>query len=555
MKKFFEIINLIKRNNIIRGTIRSLGYKNRKALNWEEQLSNLKNAIKPNINKKILIAPVVNADQLVISLHSIVGESLKLKGAQVDYLLCDKILPACTNAINFKINYNKFIKEGPATMCNSCYDCGHSLFSDLDKNYLKLSNYISKHEIEKIIKKTTNLSENEIRNFKIDNINIGEHTLAGTLRFFGVGDLSIFENSIGVLRRYFASAMITKLAFERVLNQNKYDCVIVDHGLYVPQGILADVSNKFKIPTKVLWQGYKKNTLLLSDKITYHKSLINEDKRNWIEYDFNENKKKIIKNYLIERNYGKSDWFVFNKNPDNNINKFKEKYEIKKENIVSIMTNVIWDAQLKFDQNIFTSQMDWIIKTIEYLKNKKNIKAFIRVHPAEIRGDVPSNQKIKYEILKKFKILPKNIIIIEPDDNFSSYKLAEISNVIIVYATKLSFELPCFGSNVIVCGEAFGKNKGFTHDPQNQNEYFNLLNQIPFQDKIDDYKINLALKYAYHFFFRRSMEISSLMPDENNYPPFKLRTEFTNNVINKKDKAIETICNSILHNKTAILDD
>ena len=43
----------------------------------------------------------------------------------------------------------------------------------------------------------------------------------------------------------------------------------------------------------------------------------------------------------------------------------------------------------------------------------------------------------------------------------------------------LVFEsLPCFGQNVIVCGEAFAKNKGFTLDPNSQEQYFQILDEI-----------------------------------------------------------------------------
>ena len=66
------------------------------------------------------------------------------------------------------------------------------------------------------------------------------------------------------------------------------------------------------------------------------------------------------------------------------------------------MTNVIWDAQLKFEQNIFKNQMEWINTSINFFKDKKNIDLLIRVHPAQIRGDVPSDQKIEDEVNLNF---------------------------------------------------------------------------------------------------------------------------------------------------------
>ena len=552
---FKTIFYKLKTNFILRSILRKTIYKYPHIIHWKNYKINTNNIRNNNSSKKkILIAPLVNADQTLICLHSLLGVSLSLKNCNVDYLICDTILPACTNAINFVIDEDEFVKYGPKKVCNSCYDCNHTLFTQIDKNYLKLSNFLDDEHFKYAEKLSVSLSKEEIINFNQDNVNIGEHCLAGTLRFYGIGDIDKKKNSTKVLRKYFCSALLVKKSIEKILDQNKYDAVVVDHGLYIPQGIITEVSNNRKIPTKVMWQGYKENSLLISDKITYHKSLINENKENWSKYDFNNNKKEKIMNYLKERNTGLTDWFSFNKNPDMDWENFKIENKINKKVIITLMTNVIWDAQLKFEQNIFKNQMEWINSSINFFKNKKNINLIIRVHPAEIRGDVPSDQKIEDEIKKTFSILPDNIKLIKPDNKFSSYKLGIESNAILVYATKLSFELPCYGKNVIVCGEAFGKNKGFTIDPKSEDEYINILNQLPFENDLDFHKIELAQRYAYHFFFRRSMHLNSLEKVENQYPPFKLREDFVEHLKNRKDPGLEIACESIINNKSAILD-
>ena len=513
---------------------------------------------KPNsenkINKNILIAPAVFSDPLLSNLHSLLGAALELRGTNVDYLICDKVLPACTNSIFSKINEELFIKEGPKKLCSSCLDNNESLFEQLSDNLIKLGKYLNDEDYNMVEDILINKTDDQLINFKDKGINIGEHCLAGTLRYYGIGNLSLRENGSKVLRSYFRSALLTKLSFEKILYQKKYDAVVVDHGLYVPQGILSEVAKQQKITTKIIWPGYKENSLLISDDITYHKSLITEDEKNWKFYNFNNEKKINIMNYLKARNFGINDWFSFNMKPNLDRKEFLKKYNIKNNILVSLMTNVIWDAQLKFEQNIFQSQIEWIETTINYFKDKKNVDLLIRVHPAEIRGDVPSGQKIKDEIYKIFQVLPENIKIIDANDKFSSYELSEMSNAVLVYATKLSFELPCFGQNVIVCGEAFAKNKGFTLDPHSKEQYLQYLDKIPFAGRLPKEKVNLAQKYAYHFFFRRCMEIKSIEKEENKYPPIKIREKFTENFLNGKDPGLSEACNSIIFDRTAILE-
>ena len=536
-----DIFNKLRINKSLRNLILSLGYKFPNLINWKKQIKNNKDRyyqlLKNKTGKRILIAPVVTSDQILVSLHSLIGFSLTLKGANVNYLTCNKSIMACTNSYNFAISNEKFLKEGPSQFCNSCYDCSYTLFKPLNDNFFQLNKYIDNTKLDQLRTLSNQIEIKEIKNFKEDDINIGEHTIAGTLRYFASGKIN-YDNDeqCAVLRQYFFSALVVKDGMNRLLNKHKFDTVIIDHGMYVPQGIVAEVARKKGCEVKVIWVGYRRNTLMIVDNITYHKSLLTEERSNWININLDEEKKQKIIKYLNDRDSGKQDWEKFNKDPIQEINLLKKEKNIDERPIVSLMTNVIWDAQLKFDQNIFTNQLDWIFKTVEYFKKKNDLQLIIRVHPAEVRPDMPASQKIIDELNKEFTTLPENIKIIDGHEKYSSYSLSKISKVVLVYATKLSFELPCFGQNVVVCGEAFAKNKGFTIDPKTIQEYFDILDKVPKMKNLSDEKKELAIKYAYHFFFRKSMEIESLITNTKSYPPFKLKENFFE-IIEKKKRS------------------
>ncbi len=550
------MLNSLFHNKILRGVWRKIFSYYPNTINWGGHLKIINNKLNEvkDINKNILIAPVVNSDQILTSLHSLLGMALKLKGAKVDCLVCDMVLPACTNSINAKVDEIDFHDNGPKLFCNSCYDCNHASLKNVDKNYLKLGKYLNNDDYKIAKKLTDDLDYKKIIDFKKNEVNIGEHVFAGTLRFYGKGELEFNENEIKTLKKYFLSALLTQKAIEKILDNKKYDCVVVDHGLYVPQGIISEVARLRKISTKVIWQGHKENSLLISDKITFHKSLISETEESWRNFNFDIEKEKKIMSYIEERSKGQSDWVSFNENPSFDLNNFKKKYGIKNK-IISLMPSVAWDARIKFEHNIFKNQFEWIFFTIDKLKNNKNLDIIIRVHPAEIRSDVPSAQRVRDEILKKYGLLPKNIKIIDADDNFSSYKLAEFSEIVIVYSSKVSFEVPAYlGKNTIVCGEAFSKNKGFTLDPRSKDEYLSLLDSIEKLGKLSPEKIKLARKYAYHFFFRRCMKLNSLDKVENKYPPFELKKNFVENFLKGNDEGLNIACDAIINDKPAILD-
>ena len=63
-------------------------------------------------------------------------------------------------------------------------------------------------------------------------------------------------------------------------------------------------------------------------------------------------------------------------------------------------------------------------ETINFLKDK-DVTVLLRIHPAELSGSLPSNQKIYNEIVNRFNNLPANIKIIQPDDTLNSYSIID----------------------------------------------------------------------------------------------------------------------------------
>ena len=142
----------------------------------------------------------------------------------------------------------------------------------------------------------------------------------------------------------------------------------------------------------------------------------------------------------------------------------------------------------------------------------------IRIHPAEADKQKPSKQRLMDCINEKYKSIPENIFIVKPEDNLSTYAIIDKSNALIVYASKIATESAANGTPTIVCGESFIKNKSITFDPFNKKQYLELLDKLPFDKNVlDKDKILLAKKYAYHFWFRRTIFINSLLLKKINH--------------------------------------
>ncbi|MEJ2529521.1 MAG: hypothetical protein P8Z39_05440, partial [Gammaproteobacteria bacterium] len=217
------------------------------------------------------------------------------------------------------------------------------------------------------------------------------------------------------------------------------------------------------------------------------------------------------------------DWVSFHRDPEFDIEAIRRETGIDfSRPTVGLLTNVVWDAQLHYKANAFPSMLDWLIKTIKYFAKRPDLQLLVRVHPAELTGTLPTRQPAVDEIRCAFPLLPPNIFIIPPESRISTYVAMSQCNAVLIYGTKTGVELTASGIPVIVAGEAWIRGKGVTFDAVSEVDYFRLLDSLPLSSRLDELTHERALKYAYHFFFRRMIPLECI-EERDGWPPFGAR--------------------------------
>lgn len=130
--------------------------------NWSKILKRKEEyKIEKSKKKKILIATSSGGHKVATSLESLIGVSLNLKGSDVEFLLCDKILNGCIMTTDSNTEENDLI-EKKINICDACFNVGNKTFKKTGLKTHYLSNYITKKEINDV--------NNEISSIKIDKI-------------------------------------------------------------------------------------------------------------------------------------------------------------------------------------------------------------------------------------------------------------------------------------------------------------------------------------------------------------------------------------------------
>ncbi len=491
-------------------------------------------------------------------LEAALAAALTLRGVSVDFLLCDEALPACMACeIGFLGNEKRIDDQQLSRLfCKTCFKPAASAYKTLGLRVRRLREGLTGEDIDQCNRAAAAIPMEDIRSCSTDGIRVGEQAYAGALRFFARGNLESSPASEAVLRQYLTASLITARAFTRLLESQRYECAVFNHGIYVPQGIIGEICRKHGVRV-VNWNAaYRKKCFIFSHHDTYHHTMISEPIEKWENMAWNEHREQSLIEYLNSRRSGANDWIWFHEKPLPRIDPSLVLLGVDPSRpCIGLLTSVMWDAVLHYASNAFSNMLDWIFATIDYFKTRTHLQLIIRIHPAEIQGGLPSRQKVSEEICKRYpEGVPGNVFVIPPESNLSTYSLMEHCNAAVIYNTKTGIELAAMGIPVIVAGEAWIRNKGLSMDVSSLEEYIRILDRLPLSRRMCESAGRRAKKYAYHFFFRRMIPLDFFEPTGGN-PPFRIKLNSMDELKPGASRGLDLICDGILKGSDFIYDD
>jgi hypothetical protein len=505
---------------------------------------------------RVLMATAIGSYAHAVTLESALAVALTFRGAEVHALLCDGTMSACAECeASLYPDIAKFAQHGPTRdLCRDCLWPAEKVYGRLGIKVHRYGDWLTPEDRAEASRIAATTAVDRIESFTLDGLAIGEHAHAGALRFFASGTLDDEPEGERVLRRYLQSALLTAFATRSLLRAIQFTSAVVTHGIYVPWGIIGAVARQEKVRVATWNVAYRKRRFIFSHDDTYHHTLLTEPREHWENVELSPPRERELMQYLSSRREGLFDWIVFHRPKRRDAGDIAKQIGLDPgKAVVGLLTNVSWDAQLHYPANAFPNMVDWLVRTCEYFARRPELQLLVRVHPAEISGFPPSRQPILAELRKRIPELPSNVIVVPPESDISTYTLMSLCNAAIIYGTKTGVELTSVGIPVIVAGEAWIRNKGITFDASSPEEYFRILDRLPFAARLDAGQMTRARRYAYHFFFNRMIPLPFIEPKAG-FPVYRLKLDRFQQLL-PGDPGLDTICDGILQRRPFVLMD
>jgi len=455
--------------------------------------------------KRIIIYSLVHFSPIEYSLAA----ALRLRGHDVRGVLCDGLLPLC------EMNLGP-IERPP---CETCIMSLSRYEDAFGFNYARLSDLLSDEDRKRAEQLVAETPKERLRELVVDGVPVGRLARRELQRYYRG---FVFDPvSDHAYRPWLVSAILLTWLSARWLDRHQPDIVGTCSGRTLPTACVFEVARQRGIHV-VTWDGSATHPdgLMFSHNHSAAEVPLDDVWTEGSTQPLSDAQLLELNEFLLRWSRSEITPFPYNPAPLEDKQTIRHQLGLRfSVPTVVAFTNTSWDMAV-VDRDVgFESMFDWIFALVEYAIARPEIDLIVRAHPAEkkVPLHLQTRSPVAAEIRKRVDPLPPHIKLIEGDSPISSYTLAEMAHVSMVYASRLGLELALRGMCPWIAGAVTYRGKGFTLDLDSKGHMFDLLNAGTFSNTLSEGEIELARRFAYLWFFRYVIRLPLVRPPNKRF--------------------------------------
>lgn len=330
--------------------------------------------------------------------------------------------------------------------------------------------------------------------FKFEGIHLGSHVHGVTFRYYK--STTFGAVAADVARKFLITTLANYLFIKQQNEKSAYQYVLFSHGIYCTWGPLTDFCLKNKIPFVCYDRAKTKGTVNFNFNQPAPVWSFDTAWKRYENRQLNSEENGRVDEYFKERELQKGDVFAYNFSPRQaDVETLRKKLGIPQgRKVITLFSNLIWDAANVSRDIAFPSALECIIQTIRYFAGRRDVQVVLRAHPAEkVLGTSETYRGLVSEYFGEN--LPGNFTFLDYEIN--SYNVLDISDIGVVNTSTVGLEFAMTGKPIILISETHYRGKGFTYDATSGKEYFEMLEKLILRSELLPDQVVLARKYYY----------------------------------------------------------
>jgi hypothetical protein len=397
------------------------------------------------------------------TIHTIYEKTLaqacQVRGAKVDYLLCDGLLPECDLHWDSKENSPR-----PFDLCQRCQAAAKTDMQETGIPHRRLGEFVGPAATTAAFSWAQNLRPEEFRDASFEGAPIGQWVQSSVISYFRhyPPDLNNWH-VVNVYRGFLYSAAIVATGLKNYLATNEVDAAILFNGRQSVTRVALELFRHFGI--RVLTHERAEYTRgHINVKPNAHCMSLVPFRDLWSEWSavaLEGPSLDAAQKWLLERKTGTNlAWIPFNSRsaPETS---FRAKMNLSADGklwvlFTSSTDETAGDPDLK---GPFDSQHTWVRDVVEWVAKRPEVQLIIKVHP-NLGGNHYIGKAIdELRIYEEMRAnLPQNVRIAMPEDSVDAYLLAEEADLGLTYGSIIGLEMAMLGKPVFLASRALYEN-------------------------------------------------------------------------------------------------
>jgi hypothetical protein len=350
------------------------------------------------------------------------------------------------------------------------------------------------------------------------------------------------------------TACVTAAALEDRLSDKSPDVLVLFNGLFAPERVAFELGRRQGIRVVTHECGQHQDSFVLAHNGPANYYQYDAEWKIRKERPLTDEEREEIQGYLKRRAGTNSDEGRVNYWPSMTEDRQRILGELDLDPdrpILVLFPNIVWDSAVLRRDIAFEGLLDWIFCTIDLMEELPEYQLVIRAHPAEIRLNRSTDERIEKQVREAFSVLPSNVRIVPSSSDISSYRLMEMSDAVLVYTSTTGMEAALRGKPVLVAGETHYRGKGFTIDAETKEEYRELLESDLSKRGPAEEEIVRAERYAHLFFLETHVSLP-FFTNPGPGSPIRFQMDSFDELKPGRCKALDRICSAIIEGKSFV---
>lgn len=386
-----------------------------------------------------------------------IAKACQLRGATVEYLLCDGLLPECD------MHWDSFPlhQPRPLDICERCQAGAKARIAEFSLPHSWLGEFITNSEREEAFAWAQSLSPAAICKATYLNYPIGEWVQSSIFSYFRQypADLSNWR-VVNAYRGFLLSGALVSLGLRRYLKTHSVDCSLLFNGRQSITRVAFEILREagIRVLTHEMPFYQSGHIMVKPNARCWSNQPFTEFWNQWGKVPLTRRALKQTLKWLIDRRYGRNlSWYAYNPSISFDASLRGRLGIGEGRKVMALFTSsteeTAGDPEL---ESAYQSQLTWVRDVIDWGGKRNDVDLVIRVHPhlAGKTGLVRASDEFQFFSGLRERT-PANIRIVMPDEPLNSYALMEAADVGLTFGSTVGLEMAMLGKPVVLAARNF----------------------------------------------------------------------------------------------------